>query len=851
MASIADLFVKVVAELTGFEAEVVKGAEKAGDKAGKALSARMGANLKTGAVKAFGLAASGAFAVATKGALELAEVQRQFQSETGASAEEAKAAADTINRVAGSQQQSLEAVSQAAIHVRRDLGLVGPEADAMTETIVKFARATKQDAGDAVSQLDDILDSWGLTAKDADGILNKLLVSQHKFGGEISETSKTLAALAPAMRAANLTVDDGVALLGLFGAKGLDAGQASAAFAKALTKVKSPKELQDLITDISNTEDPFLRAQKAADLFGAKAGAKLANALGGAHLEDYKISMEEAAGATDKAVEALDSGFGGQFRKKMSEAGAAVRAFGSDFGPAVTGAASLAALIGTLGGGKAAGALAGALKGVWLKVAASSVVSAAVGRAGSVAATAYLQALITGDRIAGAVKAAMGSSAVQGASSKLGSFLGSSAGKAFSVGFAAVAIVEMVKTEQEIIETTKAQLAQAQTDIDKQVATGTAEQLGQSKAALEKGIADLNGVFDLGLFSDPVRKNLEYKLNLVNQAVVRKTQDIREGVEKTLVASAPTIAAAMETAVGGIAPNISAAAADAKTAARAIPRNIAEGIRERRALVADALTTLRDALKNEMSPAKERAHLLGELASKELAKGLKSKDPVVKAAATQARNTIMARLNELVPANGKLGKKSAEELAKALKSKDPTVRAAAQRIKHTIEDKLREVKAKKIGAKKGQDAADGVRSKKGAVGRAALALANEIANKLVGGLKGRLGDSQGTKSGGKAERRAAGGPAIAGVPYLVNEETPRSELFVPSTSGYVLTRADAMAAAANAARDGGSTGVTVNLRTYGTPMYASTPVEVGRQVRRAIRTGTPTPPARRAVWRET
>jgi hypothetical protein len=52
--------------------------------------------------------------------------------------------------------------------------------------------------------------------------------------------------------------------------------------------VKSPEELQRLIDDISNTADPFLRAQKAADLFGQKAGPKLANALAGKTLKDFR-----------------------------------------------------------------------------------------------------------------------------------------------------------------------------------------------------------------------------------------------------------------------------------------------------------------------------------------------------------------------------------------------------------------------------------------------------------------------------------------------------------------------------------------------------------------------------------
>src|SRR5204863_1399495 len=118
---------------------------------------------------------------------------------------------------------------------------------------------------------------------------------------------------------------------------------------KAPTKVKGPAELQKLIVDISNTRDPFLRASKAADLFGAKAGAKLANALGGVDLEDYRIGMDEAANATDHAADVLDSSFGAKFRKMMSQAQAALRGFGADFGPVLTSVASLGLLANALG----------------------------------------------------------------------------------------------------------------------------------------------------------------------------------------------------------------------------------------------------------------------------------------------------------------------------------------------------------------------------------------------------------------------------------------------------------------------------------------------------------------------
>ncbi|AUR06977.1 hypothetical protein [Phaeobacter inhibens] len=45
-----------------------------------------------------------------------------------------------------------------------------------------------------------------------------------------------------------------------------------------------------------------------------------------------------------------------------------------------------------------------------------------------------------------------------------------------------------------------------------------------------------------------------------------------------------------------------------------------------------------------------------------------------------------------------------------------------------------------------------------------------------------------------AGARAFGGPVRAGLPYLVNEHTPRSEWFVPSASGGVLNVAQAQTA---------------------------------------------------------
>ena len=82
-------------------------------------------------------------------------------------------------------------------------------------------------------------------------------------------------------------------------------------------------------------------------------------------------------------------------------------------------------------------------------------------------------------------------------------------------------------------------------------------------------------------------------------------------------------------------------------------------------------------------------------------------------------------------------------------------------------------------------------------------------------FKGMLGGSKGFdllgSIFGSVGARANGGPVRAGSPYLVNENTPRSELFVPSTSGAVLNVAQAQAALRGA--NNGTTQVQLIART--------------------------------------
>ncbi len=96
----------------------------------------------------------------------------------------------------------------------------------------------------------------------------------------------------------------------------------------------------------------------------------------------------------------------------------------------------------------------------------------------------------------------------------------------------------------------------------------------------------------------------------------------------------------------------------------------------------------------------------------------------------------------------------------------------------------------------------------------AAAFNGMAANSPTGGFLSILGS---LLSGG----RASGGPVTAGQPYLVNENTANSEIFVPSQSGAVLNVPQAQAALSGSGGGGGGGRMILDIRVEEAPGFAS------------------------------
>lgn len=405
-----------------------------------------GVSTKT-AMGIVGGAAALGFGAMTKGALESEKVQGAFQAATGRSAEEAKAFAKEMNALVGTNNtvgKSFEEIAEIGTKVTQQFGLTGAAGAKLTDQFAGFAKVTGQDAASAVDNFDAALDAFGEPAERAASLMDQLVVSNQKYGTDAGPAAlSALQGMAPALSAMGLGLDEGVGLLNLFESAGLDAAGAQKALNAAVKNLPPGENINDVITRLAGIEDPAQRAQAAIDIFGAKAGVGIANAIkpGMTSLDEFIPTIEETAGASDKASDQMVT-TSDKIRQAFDKIGAAVRGFGQELGPAITGLASLGSAFGSFLSTDLGGKLIDSFKGVWGKVAASAPVKFAVGAAGAAAGAVYAVASAAAEKLVGAISGVWSkvgsSSAVKAAATAAGTSAGGAMGLAATAAFGLV-----------------------------------------------------------------------------------------------------------------------------------------------------------------------------------------------------------------------------------------------------------------------------------------------------------------------------------------------------------------------------------------------------------------------------
>jgi hypothetical protein len=671
--------------------------------------------------------------------------------------------------------RSFSEVADTGSLVAQQMGTTGQETKDLTAMILEFSRVTGTDATTAVTGLDDAMDAWGLQTSDAGEILDTVTAGVQQFGGTASDSMALLNSLAPALQAAGMSWQDAAGMINLFNRAGVDANVTATAFNKALQKVKSPEELQQLISDIGATEDPFQRAQKAADLFGAKAGPKLALALSDSKgdLSAFKLSAEDVAGTVAQAGEDMLT-TGDKIKMFADKTGAVLRGLGQDFGPLATGLLSITTL---------AAPFARSLGGMLAGLASNAVVALGSTTLGTAIGVAVIEAQALAQSAQGAITRLAGSILstqipMAAAGTTVGSAIGAAMVAGAVLGVGALLTIKWLEavneaktavqnnpnavTPQDMFQGRAPMWAAAKLQVAKEMQTLGTAALEAFNAEWDRGIGAGMSPSDPALLAAAKAAGKAAgttagttAATATGDAASKEGTKVWPAVTDDWVGAAETAMAnrdgplnrAGERLAGDVTgPMKAKLMADAAAAGAAASSSLAGSILDNREGPKEAWKRYLDDLKNAWDPMSEIAWINGKLTGKKLADGLNSTDPLKREAAQRTYNALKQRLDDL----GALGYDTGQDT--------------------------------------GQGVSEGVRDSTAAAARAAAALASRVNNAMLAMVRkytvavaGNFGGEHGFSGGG----RASGGYTPAGWAGWVGEHG-KEWMQLAGRPGYVV-----------------------------------------------------------------
>lgn len=235
-------------------------------------------------------------------------------TKTGAAGEELKEYQDIAKEIAETIPTDFQTAADAVGEVQTRFNADGDALQWLSQQFVEFASITNTDVTTAVDSVQSVMAAWGVDLKDSGLLLDTLAKAGQDTGVSVDTLAQNLAANKTALDEMGFSLSDSTMFLANLDKNGVDAGAALAGLKKALvnaskegkTSKEALGELQDTIKNGASDTEAY---QAAMELFGAKAGPAIADAVkeGRLSFEELGTSLEDFAGTTENTFnETLD-----------------------------------------------------------------------------------------------------------------------------------------------------------------------------------------------------------------------------------------------------------------------------------------------------------------------------------------------------------------------------------------------------------------------------------------------------------------------------------------------------------------------------------------------------------------
>lgn len=258
-------------------------------------------------------AAFGAVAVASMNSVD--EGLDTIVTKTGATGSALNEMRGIMEDLAGEIPEDFKVIGDAVGEVNTRLGFTGDKLKTSSKDFLEFAKINSMDVNDSIRLVARAMGDANIPMEQYNDLLDMLTVAGQKSGVSIAALTENIAKYGAPMRTLGFDTKESIALFAQWEATGVNVETAfsgmkksisnwSAAgkdarveFAKSLDQIKSAPDLADATT-------------KSIEVFGAKAGPDLADAIRGGRFEidEYVAALESSGGAVDQTYAGIVDG---------------------------------------------------------------------------------------------------------------------------------------------------------------------------------------------------------------------------------------------------------------------------------------------------------------------------------------------------------------------------------------------------------------------------------------------------------------------------------------------------------------------------------------------------------------